>query len=283
VYRTKINQTELKILELMLQRKISETEIARELNLSLSWISECVHHLVDIGFVRIEKKGISRFSQICNDALGESLKRLMIENRMLNLNAILPDSGLLILPLLLDPGSDLKEISERTDLTRRMIRNKLSDWKSMGLIGLERYPDILMLTERETHLSQFLIEFCRARNRSYLSKKHPSGVVVWEWRDEFIFSIDKKIEDDGFQKAGVTGLEDFDDVLFHSSEYYYFCPGKDSLSIEEILIQAIRLDPLNPRMTRMMKRQLENGNIDEKILIMHAKKYDVSHKLKARL
>lgn len=283
MYQIKINKTEVDILQLILHNPLSEKDIANELDLSPSWTSECITHLASIGFIYIEKKGISNFSQIIKNSFGESLKLLLTEKGMLNLKAILPDSGLVILPLLLQPGSNLNEISCRTGLTKRTIHNKLHDWKSMGLIKLNKYPEVIVLKERDPYLQQFLIEFCKTRNRLFLSKKYPKAVIVWEWRDEFIFTTNEKMDDNIFLKAGVTGLEEFTNELVHNSEYYYYCTYKKVLSLEEILIQSIRIDPINPRQIRIIRNQMEEGNIDKKILFTHAKKYDIHKSLKERL
>ena len=129
MYQIKINKTELDILQLILQNTLSEKEIANELNLSFSWTSECVHHLEQIEFISIDKKGISRYPKIVNNSFGNSLKRLLSEKGMLNLKATLADSGLYIIPLLLQPGSNYNELSNKTGLTKRTIRNKLSEYE----------------------------------------------------------------------------------------------------------------------------------------------------------
>ena len=283
MYYIKINKTELDILQLILHNTLSENEIAKELNLSLSWTSECVHYLEQIGFICIDKKGISAYPRIVNNSFGNSLKRLLTEKGMLNLKATLADSGLQILPLLLKPGYNYNDLSKRTGLTKRTIRNKLKDWKSMGLINLKKYPERISLNERNPYLVQFLIEFCKTRNRLFLLQKYPKAVIVWEWRDEFIFSINKKISDNLFLDAGVTGLEKFSNELAHDSEYYYYSSYNKPLSLEEILTQTVKINPINPRPFRIIRNQIEHGNIDKKNLFTYAKKYDISKILKERL
>ena len=268
---------------MILGQVLPEKEIAKELKQSASWISECIHHLIDIGFVDLEKKGISRFARISNNSVGTSLRLLMEENKMLNYYMIFPNSGLIILPLLLRPGTKINEICLRTHLSKRAIYYKMKEWKSIGLIDLKKYPEKVILSNNKTYLSKFLIEYCKNRNRRFLNETYPKGNIVWEWKDEFLFSTKEKIDNEYFLQAGSTRLEEFDIELLHTSQYYYFRIGKESVSLEESLVQTIRTDPMNPRPIRITREAIKDRALNCDVLFDFAKKYGVYKILKTRL
>ncbi len=283
MFLDKMNRTELGILELVLDKALPEKLIAAELERSPSWISECVHHLVDMGFLSLGRNGISRIIRISDNGLGASLRRLMKENRMLDYDLILPNSGLIILPLLLEPGTNMDEICRRTRLTSRTVHYRLRDWKSIGLIDLGKYPKSISLSGYHPNLSNFLVEYCKHRNRRFLNKTCPEGDIVWEWRDEFLFSTSGRMDDINYLPAGVTRLHDFGVELVHTYEYYHFSIGKESVTLEESLVQTVRTDPMNPRPIRIVREMMGNGMVNRDVLFDIAKKYDVHKTMKTRL
>ena len=283
MFLEKMNRTELRILELILDRVLPEKEIAKELNQSASWTSECIHHLIDMGFIDLEKKGVSRFARISNNSLGASLRLLMQENRILNYELIFPNSGLIILPLLLRPGLKINEICQRTHLSKRAIYYKMKEWKSIGIIDLGKYPEKVVLSTNKTYLSKFLNEYCKNRNRRLLNETYPKGNIVWEWKDEFLFSTYENIDNEYFLSAGSTRLLEFGIELVHTSEYYYFSIGKESVSLEESLVQTIRTYPMNPRPIRIVRETIKDRTVNYNALFDFAKKYGVYKILKTRL
>jgi len=283
MFLEKINKTELKILEFIVQKCVSEKVISSNLNQSLSWVSECIHHLAEINFIYVKRKGISKYVSINNNNLGRSLERLIIENELLNLDTLLPNSGLLILPLLLTPGSNINEITEKTQLTKRTIYYKIKEWKSIGIIDLKKYPQKIVFNNSKNNLIKFFIEYCRNRNQKFLDERCPNSTIVWEWRDEFIFTSDNKVISNDFITAGSTRLNELINDIISLSSYYYFNTKEKTISLEEAFIQTIRLDPMNPRPFRLLKNQIKDKNINENDIFEFARKYGVFRRVKGKL
>ena len=280
MFLEKINKTELKILKLVVNNSLSEKEIARALGLSQSWMSECVKHLSDMGFTRTDRAGITKLVKLEDNDIGTSLKRLIIEGGMLNLDHLLSDSGLLVLPLLLTPGDSIGEIARKTGLTKRAIHYKLRIWKGMGILDLKKSPDVITFNRRHNLLINFIIEYCRHRNQRYLISEHPESLIVWEWRDEFLFTTKGEINENKFTHGGPTRLNEFTDELITSAEYYYFSIGNKPISLEEALVQTVKLDPMNPRPLRLLKNYLHDEKIELDEIMKYARKYGVYRLIK---
>jgi len=151
MFKEGLIKTDLEVLQLVLYKKMNITRIATELGKSLSWTSECVSHLAEIGLIDVEKKGISKFVTLSSNSLGKNLSLLMTESTHLNLNKILTGSGLLILPLLLEPGSKPEDISVRVSRSLRTIKDALVRWNSMGVVILEKKTGLYLLNQRQNY------------------------------------------------------------------------------------------------------------------------------------
>ncbi|MCK5773536.1 MAG: hypothetical protein KAH57_07080 [Thermoplasmata archaeon] len=275
MYLEKINRTELKILDLVLYNGITEKMIASKLERSPSWISECVTHLSMIGFVDLIRNGISKEVIISDNDLGTGIRKLMIDEPMLSLDVVLPDSGLLILPLMLSTGTSVREISRRTHLTTRTVYNKIRKWKGMGLIDLKAYPDRVNFNRSKYNLIEFIEIFSRYRNRRYLKDEVRDGVIIWEGRDEFLFTSGMDVDQDIFRTAGPSRAEELGCNIISRSDYYYFSPIGNEISLEEALVQTARVDRINPRPYRLMREHVKKGEADKEKIFYYARKYEI--------
>ncbi len=283
MYLEKVNKTELRLLNLILDKGLSEKAIASELDRSPSWISECVGHLSNIGFVDIRKEGISNEISISDNDLGWGYKKLREGEPMLGLDAILPDSGLLILPLMLSPGASIKEIVRRTRLSQRTIYYKIRKWMGMGLIDLKEYPNGVILNSSMRHLIEFIEVYNRYRNRQYLSSEVKDGLIIWDGKDEFLFSTGTSVYLDKFRKAGPTRAEELGCNIISRLKYHHFSVVGDEITLEEALAQTVRVDPDNPRSYRLIRDQLNLDNVDKNMIIHYAEKYEIVDRIIERV
>ncbi len=283
MYLEKINKTELKILDLVLHNGITEKMIASKLERSPSWTSECVTHLSMIGFVDLIRNGISKEVIISDNDLGTGIRKLMIDEPMLSLDVVLPDSGLLILPLMLSAGTSVREISRRTHLTTRTIYNKIRKWKGMGLIDLKVYPDKVSFSNFMYNLIEFIEIYSRYRNRRYLKDEVRDGVIIWEGRDEFLFTSGMDVDKDIFRNAGPSRSEELGGNIMSRSRYYHFSTIGNEISLEEALVQTVISDLNNPRPYRLIGEQIKMGNADKERIISYAYKYGIPDRIEERM
>lgn len=273
-----MNKTEVQALRTLQGKKMSVSELAMNLSKSLSWTSECVNHLKYLGFLEKERKKEYNnvFVSISRTPLGESLSVLKSEEPMLNLEAIFAGSGLKLMPLLLKPGYSARALVARTSLSVRTVKGVLPRWRKMGVVLLDN--GIYYVNPRYKLLSDFLRKFSEHKNICFLNEKNPEAVIVWQWRDEFMFSMDHQITDSDFLPAGLSRLDSLTSNLLHTQEYYCYDVGKGQVSEEEALVQALYSDRNNPRIARNLKTQI--SNVDQEILLKYAGKYGLKRIIK---
>ncbi len=253
-----LNKTEVRLLQQLQGRHLILSELASELSKSVSWVSETVKHLETLGLVNKKREGHYMFVSIPKKSLGESLSLLITEQPMLNLETLFSGSGLVILPLLLKPGYSAKELAERTSLSTRTVKGLLPRWKRMGVVLQEKTN--YQLNPRFKLLSNFLRKFNEHKNLSIMKDKYPEAVIAWQWRDEFMFSIDMKLKDPNALPAGLTRLDELKTSLAHTQQYYYYGHATREISKEEAFMQALYIDPYNPRIKYLISERLREFN-----------------------
>ena len=228
-----------------------------------------MNHLETMGLVRKEKKGIYKLVFIPKTSLGESLSLLITEQPMLNLETLFSGSGLVMLPLLLKPGYSAKELTERTSLSTRTVKGLLPRWKRMGVLLQEKTN--YQLNPRFKLLAEFLRKFNEHKNLSIMKENYPEAVIVWQWRDEFLFSIDKTLNDPNALPAGLTRLDELNTSLAHTQQYYYYGYADTEVSEEEAFMQALYVDSYNPRIKNLISERLRE--LDSATFFNYAGKY----------
>jgi hypothetical protein len=106
-----------------------------------------------------------------------------------------------------------------------------------------------------------------------LADLFPNALIIWQWRDEYLFSITERRARPGLLSAGPTRLEELGYDIFHAQEYYLHHPGIDRVSEEEALVQSLAIDPNNPRMTRFIREGVQRRGVDPRRLLAFGKKY----------
>ena len=267
--RWSMSKTEVRLLRALQGRQLTLSELALELSKSLPTVSQRVKHLEALGLVEKERQGSNMVVSIPKTPLGEALSVLIAEEAMLNLETLFSGSGLLILPLLLKPGYSTKELVERTSLSMRTVKGLLPRWKRMGVVLQEKSN--YQLNPRFKLLADFLRKFNEYRNLSIMKDKYPEAAIVWQWRDDFMLSTNSKLEDPEVLPAGLTRLRELKTGLAHTQNYYYYGHTDKEISEEEAFMQALYVDPYNPRIKRLISERLRH--LDDKDLFAYAEKY----------
>jgi len=276
----RVNRKELKLLAHLIDGPHTVSQLAEDSGSSISWTSERVSRLEGMGLVKKQKTGVTVRIGLTEDRLGDDLRLLMTESAYMDLSKVLAGPGLAILPLLLPPGSTMREMEDRTHISTKTIRTKLKQWQGMGLASLTVNPPRYILNESWTYLRRFLVDYVSERNLRWLRSKVPSATMIWQWRDELLFSVGDKLEDPEFRSAGATRLEELGYDIAHAREYYLNREGNVEVSEEEALVQTLRADPENPRGERFIRQALLDKRVDAKVLIKYAGMYGLKTRLK---
>jgi DNA-binding transcriptional ArsR family regulator len=277
MFKDKLNKTELKILKFLLKNPMTISQLADAIGVGLPWISRNVNHLRALGFISARRKGNSIIVEIINNSLGDSFAALISEEPMLNIERILAGSGLRVLPLLLNPGNSADEIVLRSSLSLRTVKGLLSLWRKMGVVSLTKR--IYVISDRHKPLINFVKYYSYHMIIRLLKKSYPDAAVVWHWRDEFIFSIDRSLKDKRFISAATTRLNELKYDIIASKEYYFHNPMLRKMCDEEALVQSFLLNPENPRIPRLLTEAMKKGRIDKGILLELSRKYGLKKKI----
>ncbi len=273
-----LNENEIGILKLLVGGDNNISTISGNLDISTSWTSECVSHLRKMGLVEQSRTGITLKVILSNNILGESLRKLIVENKQLNLKRTLGDSSLLILPYLLSKGNTMRDIARWSSISYRTVLNYIGRWSRMGVAYRQRGGYCIM-NPLMRDLKEFVIHFIQFHNRDIGKEITGKGVILWQQWEEFLFSNDKTIDKENVFLAGPSELEDLGLDLVVNREYMMYSKRIDSITPEEAIVQTILIDPVNPRPRRILKRALISGLINKEYLLDFADKYDIKKEI----
>ena len=271
-----MNTAEVEVLLSLGSGPLMISQLVESLGMSMSWVSECVTHLEGMRFIEKQRGGHAKWVKIAQSELGESLRLLIAESSYLNLSKALTGPGLAMLPLLQSPGSTQAQIHRRTSLSRPTIGARIKLWMGMGVLLMEHHPHRYLLNPSRSYLVQFIEDYSRERNSRFLRVEEPSGVIVWQHRDEFLFSMDGSTSEPEFLNAGATRLGELGYNVVHTREYYLQSEGLEAVSEEEALVQTLRADPENPRAMRFIRDAMQKHRVYSASLLEYANKYGLN-------
>ncbi len=268
-----LHRTHLDILRYVYMGERTVSVIGAYVGKSISWASECIRHLEGMDLVVKHKDGLQVFVRPASNELSHSLRSLILEAPLINLSVMLDKAGLKLLPVLVDQGTTAREMALRTGLSLPTIRNKIRLWRGMGVVVRDSGSKRYRIPNSHGELRSFVVHYSRWHNRRMLEYVLPDGLIVWQWRDEFLFSVDQKIDLPDLSSAGPTRLEELGYDILHIREYYFRHPLIDVVSEEEALVQSLRTDPNNPRMMRFIVEGIESGGVAPGSILECARKY----------
>jgi DNA-binding MarR family transcriptional regulator len=274
MFNERLNTLEVKTLENISYNPTSLSKISRQVNKSLSWTSLCIKHLEDAGYIEVEKRGVTHIASICRDSLGSSLRTLFHEGTDLDLEKVLGGQGLKILSYLLGIGCTPDQLARCTGLSRRTVDNNMKSLAGMGIVRKDRNSKKYTLNQRHIFLKRFLEQYAYHRNRIIVEEEMPEAVIVWQQNNRFLLSTKGDGQSNEFKRAAYTRLDEVGYEIIHINDYYLYDQLKvGDVEEEEALIQALLVDPKNPRVARFIKDSLRKKKIDRVVLVEWALSY----------
>jgi predicted DNA-binding protein YlxM (UPF0122 family) len=263
---------EVKILRLLKEDNMTMSQLSIELDRPKSWISNTLNNMEKKGLLVSNREGMKKFWKISDREFSNSLIKLINEEKMLNIDKLLTYSSLQILPLLLNPGYSVNEILKMSSVSRNSVYKKIQMWKGSGIVYLDKNKKY-RINPNQKILIEFLTAYQKYNNNSLLKEIYPKGIIIWQWRDEFIFSISNIINDTRFKKAAYTRLTDFNYNISYQNEYYMHTSYVDEISEEEALIQSLKIDEKNPRIKEIIIEQFMEDSINNESINEYCTKY----------
>ncbi len=273
--------TELLILKHLLDRSSNVTDLAFALDKSKSHVSECASHMQQLGFVSSQRHGFHTIVQLSQSPMGNELAKLLREVPHMKFERLFLGSRLKMLPLLLDSGSTTRHISHRTGLSPRTVQTYLGRLKGMGIVvkNVKKYR----LSPSHLEIISFVFKYSEHRNLSHLNAMHPNASLIWQYRDEYILSNDRVVNDPKYCLAAISRLAELGHDVIHRNEYYHYSPVQREICEAEALIQAMMIDPMEPRVKRFAQKSLRHGQVEMVELKKHALFYHLNRDLEELL
>jgi len=268
-----LNKTHLEILKLVYLEEATVSQLAGVVHRSVSWTSGCVGHLVGMDLVAKRKRGLRVLVGPAPNEMAQSLAVLLVKAPMIDLSLVLDRSGLAIMLVLLAPGATTEEISRQTGLSMPTIWHKIRLWRGMGIIMKIKGTGRYIMHPSQKALKSFIVRYSRWRNGRTLAGSFPNALIIWQWRDEYLFSIPERRARPGLLSAGPTRLDELGYDIFHAQEYYLHHPGINKVSEGEALVQSLVIDPNNPRIARFIREGIQRRGVNPRRLLMFGKKY----------
>jgi hypothetical protein len=155
------------------------------------------------------------------------------------------------------------------------VKNTIARWRELGIVILDKNSYNYMLNYKHKYLTQFIEVYSEFKNKMLLRDFYHDAVIVWQWRDEFMFSVPYQIDNPIFSTAGVSRLDELGHNLFHTIHYYFKSPEVRGVSEEEAFVQALYIDPRNPRIGRLINEAFRDNKLDQLKFKYYAEKYKI--------
>jgi DNA-binding transcriptional ArsR family regulator len=281
--RDRMNRSDVAILAALLDGPLTVTSVAKAVGRSSSLVSERTTKLEAMRLVERRRGGNAVRVGFAKGRAAADLRLMMAEGPHIGLAEVLPGPGLLILPLLLPPGSTLMELRLGAGLSAPTVRGRIRLWRGMGLLQVGGSPHRYSIRPQLGHLIGFIESYAAERNQRFLESRTPAGTIVWQRRDSFLFSSRTEVPAPEFIPAGVSRLEELGYDVVSPRHCYLHRPGITQVAEAEALVQAVLMDPDDPRIARMVRRALAEHRVRGDELRGYAMSYGLLEPLKAMM
>ena len=247
-----MKKSEIRVLT-RLDREKSQAELEEQLHVSRGYLSRALNSLLKKGLVKVRVKQKTKFYSLSENPLSvlifEALRKnpKILEGRRETLLACL------------DNPKTLLELQTETGLSLKRISDYLKEFRSTGIV--EKVGNKYKLIHEDVLNLVRLLKIKKG--------------VVWERGKE------RLIESDKTENASLTAFSAFPKYGFKifTDKFYYYYPKKD-LSIEEVLVHALRFSKTKQQLMLVALFYLKNKyEISGSRLRALAKKYGVYNKL----
>jgi hypothetical protein len=222
--------------------------------------------------ISTQRKGITVFVRPSTSPLAAALALLMKECSGLDVSKVLTGPGLALLPHLIPPGKTARELVAAARLSQMTVMERIRLWRGMGLVVREKGTGHYKLAPGQRELADFALRYAEDRDRRMLAGKIPGALILWRGPDGLLFSVDAGTAVKGFAPAGPSALEE---PIVHSRDYYVGARPYRRVSQDEALIQALIIDPANPRIRRLFQKRAASGSAARRSLVTFAEKYRI--------
>jgi len=282
-FNFKLNTTEIKVLRQFTEtRENSLGRIMEVAGISYPALARIISSLANKGFLQVSKKGISRQVSLSDTKHAQLFKSVLSEFKHMNLEKVLGGSSLETLSHMNEAPLKRMELEKLTGLTAKTVKVTLKRFREVGLILIQDRSKYV-LNKRFSLLEEFVKEFRRYYNQRLAEEFSEDSTIIWQMGKEFLIRARSQKEGEGFFLTGISRFHQYGITLFLPDyNYFFYSPYKSKLSVEDIILHAIRADPNGTRtILSALLLWKKNEPLDMRYLCEEAKKYQIDDATKA--
>lgn len=205
------------------------SELATQLNRSLSYTSELVERLEATGLVETRRQGKTKQVRPSDAKALELLADITQQYSHIEWPELLSGASLRVLYYLDTPRAPT-DLARHADVHRSTVHRALNPLQHRGII-YETGNDEYALNEGFEQLSAFARELAHHVHRQTVEQYTDTHTILWESLDEFLVQTTDEITDDAFVLTGPERFQTYDlPLLARDRRYYLYSETTSELS-----------------------------------------------------
>lgn len=234
-----LTEAELRVLA-ALNRESTLSELAEELERSLSYVSELVDRMEAKGVVNTSRSGKTKQIYRSDARAIELFDEFVQRYTHIPLPELLSGSTLRVLYWLDSPVS-ATALAERANIHRSTVHRSLSSLQKRGLVY--QIDGKYVLNDEFAELSTLAREFAHHQHRTRIEDHVDSYTILWETLDECLVQTNQEIEADPFLLTGPERFQEYDlPLLARQRRYYLYSETRNGLSPAELCCHMLVID-----------------------------------------
>ncbi|MGA1848421.1 MAG: hypothetical protein ACMUHB_03685 [Thermoplasmatota archaeon] len=270
-----LSETDLTIMKMVAVKSERPSSLAGDIGVTLSTVSLSISHMVEIGLLKCTRSGRARYVGLQENEMGNKLKTFIIGNRNIDIVELFKGNGLLMLISMSGTGSTMIEIQVQTGLTRSTIIKYLKKWRRMGIIWKAGHGGRYTISSNYPDLEVFLSLYSRYRLLEDLQKDLDDHLILFNDEEMVIFACEDTIDQKKYKPAAYSHLASMGYDVVADKEYYLYRRSGKRIGDTEAVIQAMRIDTLNPRPRRLLRKMIIEGKTDGSELSRLSERYGI--------
>ncbi|MBX0287974.1 helix-turn-helix domain-containing protein [Halomicroarcula sp. F28] len=249
------------------------SELAANLDRSLSYTSELVDQLETSGLVETRRQGKTKQIRLSDAKALELLAALTQQYSHIDWPELLSGAALRVC-YFLDTQQTVTDLARRTDVHRSTVHRALSPLQHRGIV-YQTDNGAYTLNDGFEQLSAFARELAHHVHRQTVEQQANTYTILWESLDEFLVQTTTEITEEQFIPTGPDQFQRYDlPLLARDRRYYLYSETMSELSPEILCCHMLVIDS-GARAQSYCLLLLSHASIDRDELRAQAAKYGV--------
>ncbi|MBX0305674.1 ArsR family transcriptional regulator [Haloarcula salinisoli] len=249
------------------------SELATNLDRSLSYTSELVDQLETAGLVETRRQGKTKQIELSDAKALELLAGLTQQYTHIDWPELLSGAALRVC-YFLDTPRPVTDIARHADVHRSTVHRALSPLQHRGIV-YQTDDGAYALNDGFEQLSAFARELAHHVHRQTVNDQTDTYTILWESLDKFLVQTTTEITDEHFIPTGPDQFQRYDlPLLARDRRYYLYSETMSELSPELLVCHMLVIDS-GARAQSYCLLLLSHVSIDRDELRAQATKYGV--------